>query len=58
MASLYGHVKVAQRLLALGADVNARNDRGRIPLQVVLDGVEVGWAAPQAERDHVVQLLL
>ena len=57
VSSLYEHAKVAQRLLELGADVNARNDRGRTPLQVVLDGVEEGWAALQAERDQVVQLL-
>ena len=58
VSSLYGHAKVAQRLLELGADINARNDRGRTPLQVVFDGIEVGWAALQAKRDHIVQLLL
>jgi hypothetical protein len=45
------------RTAAIGAR-RTRNDRGRTPLQVVLDGVKVGWAALQAERYQVVQLLL
>ena len=45
-----GRAAVTLRLLELGADVSARNDRPRTPPQVVLDGVEVSWAALQAER--------
>ena len=54
MWPLYGDLKVAQKLLEPGADVNARNNRGETPPQVALNGCDADgdkppWVPKQGE---------